>query len=294
VLSNNTSEAYSYTTIRYLTDPDRNIDVPVGIVLCNTDQGRLFFRLPQEEERITNVPSATAKASLELAKTKIEHWLMTGNVPYAKQPLTPLSEAWWEQVRKLMQFRVRIGTIQPIDCQRPEEEVESLFEAVVKPQVSAQARAARVNGAVTRALGNQLASQMVYRKPVSGFRNRKISVLRHLEDARHLVVVDAVNLAATTAEEDTYALISKLRSIRYQNEGTNRGTSFVVGYLASPAGLNGEASLKDWFEQDAGVPMFDLTRQATVFRERVQDALAAVNDGLGVMQHNGSVAAGHG
>jgi len=79
MLPNRSSEAYSYTTIRYLIDADRNIDVPVGIVLCNTDQRRLFFRLPLEEERITNVSSATAKASLKLAQTKIEHWLKTGS-----------------------------------------------------------------------------------------------------------------------------------------------------------------------------------------------------------------------
>jgi hypothetical protein len=133
-----TSRSYRYTVIRYLVDADRDVSVPIGIALSNPEENFLLFRLPQEGERVSDVPTAAAKLVVELARTKIEHWLQTGEVPYAKQPLVPLSDAWWDQVRKLMQFRVRIGSVQPIDCQRSEEEIETLYEAIVKPQMSPQ------------------------------------------------------------------------------------------------------------------------------------------------------------
>ena len=282
MLSNSTSEAYSYTTIRYLIDADRNIDVPVGIVLCNADKKQLLFRLPTEDERITNVPNATANVSLEATKAKIENWLETGRLPYAQENLIPLSEAWWTQVRKLLQFRVRIGIVLPINCQHPEEEVETLFDAVVKPHVPSHERTARVSGAVTRALGRYLASQLPCGESVAGFHNRPIPVLRCISGKQQMVIVEGVNLAAATAEKDTYALTSKLRSIRNQNDDSNRRTSFVVGYLASPAGLNGEATLKEWFEKDVGIPMFDLTREPSLFRENVLNAVTSLGDELGV------------
>src|SRR2546430_1533420 len=126
-----TSDSYNYAVIRYLSDAERGITVPVGIVLCNTDQGSLQFRFPNEDERIPEIPLATAQPFLQLAQAKIEAWHKSGELPYAAEPLAPLSEAWWEQVRKLMAFRVQIGAVQTIDCIRPEDEIETLYEAVV-------------------------------------------------------------------------------------------------------------------------------------------------------------------
>jgi hypothetical protein len=272
-----TSRSFSYAVIRYLVDAERDVSVPIGIALTAPDEGYLRFRLPQEGERIPDVPTAAAKPVVELARTKIEHWLRTGEVPYAKQPLEPLSEAWWDQARKLMQFRVRIGAVQPIDCQRPEEEIETLYEAIVKPHVSPQARAERINGAVTRALGN-LARSFRYGKSVPGFGNRPVPVLRHIADANHLVVVEAVNLAVPTAEKDSDAMTSKLLRIK----AVNANTRFVIGYLASPHGLNGEWPLKKWMEDQVGAPLFDLTRESDKFRDTAFGALTGVQDDLDI------------
>jgi hypothetical protein len=212
--------------------------------------------------------------SIELALSKIDTWLRAGGLPYAHESPRALSEGWWEQVRKLMQFRVRIGPVRPIDCSRPDEELEGLYEAIVKPKVRPAARTARVDGAVTKAL-DRLAPRMASGHTVRGYRDRPISVLRYASDADKAVVIEAVNLAASTAETDAYALSSKLRSIQESNENV----SLIVGYLASPGGLNGEASLKEWLEHDAHVQAYDLGRETSAFHDSVRQMLSELQLG---------------
>lgn len=274
-----TSRSFRYTVLRYLIDVERGVSIPIGIILSAPDQDYLRFRLPRDGESIPGVPSAKAKPVIDLARTKIEYWLKTGEVPYAKQPLEPLSQSWWDQVRKLMQFRVQIGAVQPIDCLNPEEEIETLYEAIVKPQLSPQARAERIDGAVTRALG-ELASRFRYGKSIPGFGNRPVPVLRHTADAEHLVVVEAVNLASSSAEKDSDAMTSKLLRIK----AVNTNVRVVMGYLASPHGLNGEEPMKRWMEEQVGIPLFDLTRETDKFRATAFEALIGIKDELSTSQ----------
>jgi hypothetical protein len=105
-------------------------------------------------------------------------------------------------------------------------------------------------------------------------------VLRCAADEGHAVVVEAVNLTATTAERDVDALASRLLRIREGNE--QRDVRFVLGYVASPGGLNGEAVLKEWIEHKVGTPMFNLDREEDSFRDAAAQAVADLNDGLGV------------
>ena len=61
---------YNWTTLRYLVDPRREITVPMGVILWSEDQQRLWFRLPQEDERLPTasgcdaLPAARARAYL--------------------------------------------------------------------------------------------------------------------------------------------------------------------------------------------------------------------------------------
>lgn len=277
------TSTYSYTTVRYLIDEDREIDVPVGVALCDMDRRRIYFRLPQSGERIARVPLQKAMASLNLAQSKIERWLETGKVPYATEEATPLSEAWWKQVQDLMQFRIRIGSLHPIDCQQPAEEIESLFEAVVKPEVAQVHRTERVDGAVTRALGDRLAKHFEYGAPVPGYRQRQIKVTRHLVRDDALVVIEGINLASPNAVEDTFALVGKLHNIQRNQE---LKTEFVLGYLASPSGLNGEADLKEFIEKEIEAPVLDLTRESSEFRARVVEALHNIPQGADLLKDN--------
>lgn len=272
-----TSDSFNYAVIRYLSDADRGITVPVGIVLCNTDQNSLRFRFPKPEERIPEIPLVTAQPFLQLAQAKIEAWHRSGELPYTTGPLAPLSEAWWEQVRKLMAFRVQIGAVQTLDCIRPEDEIETLYEAVVHPQVSQRVSRRRIDGALKQALGN-LSSHLQRNQTVPGFRNRRVSVARCLADERRTLVVEALNFAARDAEKDADAMTSKLERISEAKQDTR----FVVGYLASPAGLNGEGVLKEWVEHKMHIKLFDLTREEIQFRQQVAKEAAQIGDGLDV------------
>jgi hypothetical protein len=98
--------AYRCATIGYLTDPSSETTVPVGVVLWNAGTGWWRIRVPQQD----------------------------GALPYSREPLAPWSEAWWEQVRRLMQFTIRMGPAQIVDCRDPEREIEALFEGLVRPR----------------------------------------------------------------------------------------------------------------------------------------------------------------
>ena len=43
---------YNWITLRYLVDPLREITVPMGAILWSEEEQRLWFRLPQEDERL--------------------------------------------------------------------------------------------------------------------------------------------------------------------------------------------------------------------------------------------------
>jgi hypothetical protein len=125
--------ADSCTILQYLVDVERDLTVPVAVVLSSQEHGRLWFRVPQEDERIDALPLSTARPYLEMARIQIEKWLEEGTLPYALAPLTPLSTAWWEHVRRLMPWRVRVGPTRTIDCLYAEEEIERLYEFWVRP-----------------------------------------------------------------------------------------------------------------------------------------------------------------
>ncbi len=90
--------------------------------------------------------------------------------------------------------------------------------------------------------------------------------------------MEAVNLAATTAETDTDSLVSRLLRVREASDfgvGQKR-IAVMVGYLASPEGLNGEAALRDWIEKKVDAQTFDLINQEGQFRDAVNLELSAV------------------
>jgi hypothetical protein len=278
---------YSCTTLRYVVDAKRDVTLPVGVVIWNQQEKWLRFRLPKEGERIDGVAIATAAPYLDVARSQIEGWLHHGKLPYAREALRPLSDAWWDQVRRLLQWRIRVGPVQPIDCRQPEEEIEALYEALVQPHAPARERVRRIDGAVGRALGQTLAVRL-HRGTVPGFHNRPVSVLRLTADERHAVIVEAVNLAAATAERDSDALTSRL--LRIKKSGALQEFRFVLGYIASPGGLNGEAALKEWIEEEVGVPLYDLDREQADFRAAAQKAIADLDDPMGLYRTTESTA----
>ena len=254
---------YSCATLRFLTDADRDITVPAGVVLWDNSGDWHKIRLPFEDEQIPDLP-ARAGAYLKLVTSQIEGWIRNGHLPYEPHPLRPLSHEWWEHAQNLLQHSVRIDSIRLLDVNDPEEEMETLFEAVVHPRVSRRQKAERIDRAVTGALGT-LARFFTSRTKVAGFGGRKVKVLRHAANQQRMVIVEAVNLASRDAESDADALfgrLSRIRAVQSQQE-----VRFVLGYLASPNRLNGEKALKEFIETEIETPMFDLDRQKDEFQK---------------------------
>jgi len=70
--------------------------------------------------------------------------------------------------------------------------------------------------------------------------------------------------------------VSKILRIK---KGTNgrKGLKAVVGYLASPGGLNGEAHMKEWIIETATPHVFDLVREEALFQEYAVRALQEID-----------------
>ena len=94
------------------------------------------------------------------------------------------------------------------------------------------------------------------------------------------MILEAVNLATATARHDADALVSRLLRIRAASTGSP--VTFMVGYIASPGGLNGEAHMCDWIRQQVTQEVYDLQRDADSLRKRAAEHLAE----LDVVQHD--------
>ena len=79
-------------------------------------------------------------------------------------------------------------------------EVEALFEAVVQPSQSRARQQERIDGTLSRALGDGK-SRFQSGLPVSAFGDVKEKVRRGTETERGTVVIEGVNLAARTARK---------------------------------------------------------------------------------------------
>ena len=80
-----------------------------------------------------DVPAAQARAYLETTRAKLEGWLQLGELPYQTEPHRPLSERWWEQARRLLQWRARLGSIHSLVSRDPAADLEHLYRAFVQP-----------------------------------------------------------------------------------------------------------------------------------------------------------------
>jgi WD40 repeat protein len=66
-------------------------------------------------------------------RAKLEGWLPLGELPYETETHPPLSAGWWEQVRRLLQWRVRLGSTQSFVGRDPEADLEQLHQVFVQP-----------------------------------------------------------------------------------------------------------------------------------------------------------------
>ncbi len=264
---------YKYATLRFLIHPERRIFVPVGVMLWNTQTHRLFWRFPRSEEVIEGLAYTEISPYLEVVRRHIEHWLSARTLPYANNEIEPLTPSWWEHVRDLLHFNITLDDSRPIDCREPEKELDALYEAVVKPSVSKKARKRRIDGRLKDALGPY--ANQFGRTKIAGYHGRDVPVSRGAKSNSVTIIVEAANLAGVGADDEADKLTSRVQRIR---EGNRTGEIlFVLGYITSPGGLNGEAALRDWIQFKTGETLFDLSREQREFREQAQAALSKLS-----------------
>jgi len=152
----------------------------------------------------------------------------------------------------------------------PEIGIDTLFDAVVQPRRKLSVENKRIDGAISKALG-PLTNRLQGRFEVRAYRGARERVLRAAKSDSGMVVVEGVNLAGVTARKDADALVSRLLRIREGSEGLT--PTFVIGYLASPGGLNGEAHMKEWMKDQVSRDVYDLNTEQEQFRARTHSLL---------------------
>ena len=86
-----------------------------------------------------------------------------------------------------------------------------------------------------------------------------------------MLIVEGVNLAGSTARKDADALVSRLLRIRAGSAELT--TRFVIGYLASPGGLNGETHMREWMKDQITGDVYHLNTEREQFRDRTHSLL---------------------
>jgi hypothetical protein len=152
----------------------------------------------------------------------------------------------------------------------PDMGLDALFDVVVQPVRKLSDQRKRIDGAIGRALG-PLASRLRGREEVRAFGGARETVLRAAKSDAGMVVVEGVNLAGVSARRDADALVSRL--LRIQAGSGEQRTAFVIGYLASPGGLNGETHMRAWMVKQIGPDVYDLNLERVRFQTTTKTLL---------------------
>jgi hypothetical protein len=269
------SRSFSYSVFSFVTDEMKGTAIPVGVALWGSGSDSVWMRFAEQREQIKGL-NKVAYFQIEGIRKELCNWVRTSEMPYAGSSMSPHSDSWWRHVARLLVHQIRAGEPRPIDCINPVEEIDSLFEAVVGPRQPPKERAQRIDRALTRCLGKL--ARKLDKGSVNGYKGREIEVHRFKTSSNKLLIVDGVNLASVYAEAEADALVSKLLRIKAgsQNDHGQRMVKLCIGYIASPHGLNGEATLVDWIQEKAEAETFDLTREGEKFLSAVDNELAAI------------------
>ena len=264
---------HGYSVVRVSLDDDGDHTVPVGVVAWDTGHAWYRWRWLEKDEKVRGV-DGTSRKLMRIARNQIQRWADARKVPYEPAPVEPTRARFWKAVSEILSTAVRLDPPKAMDpMDEPEAEIESLFEAVVQPPQSRRARAQRIDSAISRALG-ELADHIPARPRMAAFGGVTEQVRRGVETDRGILLVDGVNLAVSTASKEADALVS--RFLRIKNAYRNRPVRIIVGYAASPGGLNREAHMCDWIREQLTEQVFDMSAEHAEFKKATTDAWAAL------------------
>lgn len=260
---------HGYSVIRISLDDDRNDTVPVGVVAWRRTLPWYGWRWLASSERVKGV-DGSARKLMEITRSQIRRWANSRRVPYEPGPVEPTSARFWRAVSEILSTAVRLDPPKAMDpMEEPSEGIEALFEAVVQPEQSQRRQTERIDTQLSGALGD-LAERIPKKPRVSAFGGAEEQVWRGLVTDRGVLLVDGVNLAKKEARTEADALVS--RFLRIGAAYQNRPVRFIVGYSASPGGLNGESHMRDWIRAKLTDQVFDLTTEKTEFQDAATDA----------------------
>jgi len=265
-----TASSYRYAVLRYVYDAKRDLSVPAGVIVWGGPKGEVTYRTLADEERIPELSGHDAGFFLDETVQRIQHWLSEEQLPFAETQPLPLSDEWWLLAQRVLHHRVRLSRPMPLECVDPERETDLLFEAVVSPREPVRRVRQRMASALDEGLGINLQRYFRKRVPTAGYSKRSTIVSRLCETPARRLVVEGINLASPErAETETYSLVGKANWIR----DDEKDAVFIIGYLASPGGLNGEGVYKSWIEKQLDTTCYDLVREKEGFRAAVQRVL---------------------
>lgn len=265
---------HGYSVLRVITDDVRGDSVPVGVVAWDTTKEWFQTRVIDADEKVTGVPK-WARTFLSISVKQLDRWASAASVPYEPGPTAPYTDRFWGAASEVMSTAVRLDSPKAMEPMTdPVEQLEGLFDAIVRPRQSESRRAERIDGALSRALG-ELSDWIPNRQEVSAFGNARETVRRGLVTDRGLLILEGVNLAAANAREGADALVSRV--LRIQEAYAERDVKVIVGYTASPGGLNGETHMRDWIRTRLTPEVFDLVQEDREFQEAARTAWNRIN-----------------
>ena len=265
-----------YAVLRLVTDVSRGTTIPVGTVAWDRQKQWYRVRLLRDEEKVHGV-NKRWRLLLSLVESKLMHWAKEGVVPYTNLRIDPWTGAFWDLARHALTTGIRLDAPKAMEETRSEEDLDLLFEAIVKPDEAPSKLRKRTDGALRRALGSELVKQTTARLEVRAFKDAREQVTRGVRGAHGVVLLEAVNLAGKHARRDADAIASKL--MRILDAQTNQHeVHTIVGYMASPGGLNGETHMKEWLRERVTPHVYDLSRDDETIRLETAQAIAAISD----------------
>lgn len=257
-----------FSTVRVITDDTGRDSIPVAVVAWDSVRQWHDVRFPEDRETITGLSQERAHL-VEFTKKQIRKWASEESTPYYSESAAPWETAFWDGIRRALTAGVRLEKPRPLDAESLQEgDVDALFDAVVQPKVEDEERQRRIDGLVRDALG-ELTTKIEARHPVSAYGGAEEEVMRGITGSDGTLVVEGINLAGRNARRDADAVTSKVMRIREANNG-RRPVKAIIGYRASPNGLNGESHMRKWLKEKVTPDVYDLTRQ----RELLEDAAA--------------------
>lgn len=256
------SLGHGYTILRALVDEDRDTSVPVGVAAWNSDKEWFEIRVLAEDERLPKVTPSLQRFGT-MMQAQLGRWAAEQRVPYSEGPLPPWRAGFWSAVSEILTTAIRVDPPRAIDPTRDTpDDLEALFEAVVQPKQPRAKAAQRVDGAIAKALGGY-EGFFGKKQEVPAYGGARERVLRLASGEGGDIIVEAVNLAAERGRQDADELVSRVMRIQ---AAQSKSISVLIGYLASPGGLNGETHMRDWIREKIADQIFDLGSEESDFR----------------------------